>query len=125
MLDVVLILVGIIVLLLGLVYNLSKSHEKEIAQKDEEFKKLQFQKKSSEVRLGQITEHVAPFLKDFPFDPKKARFIGTPIDMIIFEDDKIVIVEVKSGGSRLSDTQRKIKQLVADRQIEWYEHRVE
>jgi predicted Holliday junction resolvase-like endonuclease len=91
----------------------------------EEYQKLLSQKKSSEIRLGQISEHIAPFINTFPFDSKKARFLGTPIDMIVFERDKIVIVEIKSGESKLTDTQKQIKQLVEEKKIEWYTHRID
>lgn len=55
--------------------------------------------------MGKVTEHLAPFLPDFPYNPKDARFIGSPIDLIVFdglEDGqlrRIVFVEVKAGKS--------------------------
>jgi predicted Holliday junction resolvase-like endonuclease len=83
------------------------------------------QKKSSEVRLGQIAEHLTPFLKDFKHDPKRARFIGMPIDYIIFEDDKIIFFEIKTGYARLSKTQQNLKRLVQEGKIVWEEFRLE
>jgi predicted Holliday junction resolvase-like endonuclease len=35
------------------------------------YSKLVSQKKSSEVRLGQISENLAPFLTNFKYDPKR------------------------------------------------------
>jgi predicted Holliday junction resolvase-like endonuclease len=121
-------LIGIgIIMLVVIIYIWWRGNQwmNKYEQMQSAYNTLLSQKKSSEVRLGQITEHLAPFLKDFPFNPKKAHFIGNPIDLIVFEDDKIVIVEVKSGGSKLSDSQKKIKSLVEEKKIEWYEHRVE
>lgn len=92
---------------------------------EEQYNKLFSQKKSSEVRLGQISEQMAPFLANFPYDPKKAHFIGQPIDYIIFEDDKIVILEVKSGQSGLSSRQKLIKEQVQKKKIEWEEYRID
>jgi hypothetical protein len=86
--------------------------------------KVLSQKKSSEVRLGQISEQMAPFLQEFPYDPKKAHFIGMPIDYIVFNDDEIVFLEVKSGGAGLSQKQRQIKDLVARKQIIWKELKI-
>lgn len=91
---------------------------------EENYRKLLSQKKSSEVRLGQISENLAPFLKDFKYNPKEAHFIGMPIDYIIFEEDKIVFLEVKSGESRLSQKQTNIKRLIKEGKIEWDEMRI-
>lgn len=82
------------------------------------------QKKSSEVRLGQIVEAMAPFLNKFPYDPKKAHFMGMPIDYIVFDDNAVIFLEVKSGNAQLSQTQRKIKKLIEDKQVEWKELRI-
>lgn len=75
-------------------------------------KKLLSQKKSSEVRLGMITEKMVPFVDKWPWEPMNFRFIGTPIDGIQFNDDGIVFVEVKTGSSRLIKSQSKVKELV-------------
>ena len=88
------------------------------------YKELLGRKISSEVRLGQIAEHLVPFLENFKHDPKKAHFLGMPIDYIVFEDDKIVFLEVKTGYSHLSVKQRAIKKLVENKQVYWEELRL-
>lgn len=70
------------------------------------------QKKSSEVRLGQISEQLAPFIKGFGYDPKKAHFLGNPIDYVIFDDNKVVFMEIKSGKARLTKGQKDIKDMI-------------
>ena len=40
------------------------------------YDRLLSQKKSSEVRLGQISENLAPFLKEFKYNPKKCHFLA-------------------------------------------------
>jgi predicted Holliday junction resolvase-like endonuclease len=51
---------------------------------------------------GQFSEQLAPFLPDFKYKPTECRFIGKPVDLIVFNgmDDKnineVVFVEVKS-----------------------------
>jgi predicted Holliday junction resolvase-like endonuclease len=87
--------------------------------------KLLSQKKSSEVRLGQISEQLAPFLEGYPFDPKSAKFLGDPIDFCHFLDDKIVFVEVKSGKSQLSKRQREIRDLIKAGKVDFFVYRVE
>ena len=92
---------------------------KELNKAIDDYGKLLSQKKSSEVRLGQIAEHLAPFVEEFKYDPKKARFIGNPIDYIVFDDEKIVFLEVKSGESKLSLGQKKIRDLILNGKVEF------
>ena len=92
---------------------------KEKEQAKLKYNKLLSQKKKSEVRLGQIAEHLVPLLDPFPYDPKKAQFLGSPIDFVVFEDDFISFVEVKTGRSQLTKKQRNIKKLVENKQVEW------
>jgi predicted Holliday junction resolvase-like endonuclease len=87
-------------------------------------KKLLSQKKQSEVILGQITEQLVPFLDQFPYNPKQCQFLGQPIDYIIFEDEKVIFVEVKSGNSRLSKKQRLIKSNIEEGKVEFKEIRI-
>ena len=85
----------------------------------EQLKTLLSQKKSSEVRTGQIAEQLAPFLDNFKHDPKQSHFLGQPIDYVVFEDDKVVFVEVKSGNSKLSSKQRAIKENIESGRVEF------
>jgi len=76
-------------------------------------------KRSRSVLKGQISEHLAPFIPEFKHQPSDARFLGSPIDYIIFdgmsedaEHLKVYIVDIKTGNSRLTKRQRKIKEAV-------------
>lgn len=85
------------------------------------------QKKSSEVILGQISETLAPFLDSFPNDNndiKDLNFLGNPIDYVLWGKNKIVFIEVKSGKSRLSKKQRKIRKLIREGKVEFIIHRI-
>src|ERR687887_287912 len=59
--------------------------------------------RSRAIIIGKVTEHVVPYLPDFAFNPKDARFIGSPVDLVVFDglDDEavkqIVFVEVKAS----------------------------
>ncbi|MFH1651509.1 MAG: Holliday junction resolvase-like protein [Chloroflexota bacterium] len=74
---------------------------------------------------GKFTEQMAPFLPEFHYDPTEARFIGSPIDFIVFpglaqgDPQEIVIIEVKSNKSTLTTAQRKIRQLIEDGMVRW------
>lgn len=79
---------------------------------------------------GNITTHFAPYLPDFGFNPNDVRFIGSPVDLIIFDGmceknlRRIIFAEVKSGKwAKLSANQRDIRDVVLDGQIEWIELR--
>ena len=90
----------------------------------DKYDKLLHQKKSSEVRLGKISEHLAPFLDEWPWDSNNFRFIGTPIDGIQFNEDEIVFVEIKTGKSKLSKYQKKCQDLVAQGKVRFSSFRI-
>jgi predicted Holliday junction resolvase-like endonuclease len=90
-----------------------------IEDEQKKYAKLLSQKKSSEVRVGKIGEHLAPFLTDWPFDSNNFRFIGTPIDGIQFNEDGIVFVEIKTGKSRLAKNQKNIKDLIEQGKVKF------
>ena len=76
---------------------------------------------------GRFTEQMVPFFPDFTYDPTEVRFIGSPIDMVVFpglahgDPQEIVILEIKTGNSQLTSVQRKIRQLVEDGMVRWDE----
>ena len=90
----------------------------------QEYKKLLSQKKSSEVRLGHISETIAPFLESFEFNPEECAFLGKPIDYISFSKEAITIVEIKSGKAQLTKKQRQIRDLIKDGKVYWKEVRI-
>ena len=88
------------------------------------YKKLLSQKKSSEVLVGLVTEQLAPLMKEFEYDTREARFIGNPIDYVVFAENEIAIIEVKSQNSQLTAKQRKIRDLVKSGKVVWKEIRI-
>ena len=81
-------------------------------------------RRSQSTRYGQISEQFLPLVEQYPYDPKQFRFLGSPIDGIQFEEDKVVLVEFKAAGSRLSARQRRVRDLVREGKIEFQEIRV-
>ncbi len=67
---------------------------------------------------GKVTEAFAPFLKGFEFKASECKFIGDPIDYLVFEGlderdvKKIHFVEVKADKSKLSKHQKQIKNII-------------
>ncbi len=86
---------------------------------------LRFSKSSQSVKYGKMTEQFIPFTKDFPFSPEEFRFIGNPIDGVVFGSDKIVFAEFKSSSSQLSEKQKRVRKIVQQKKVEWYEHRID
>ena len=77
------------------------------------------------VRRGFTTEQWLPLTESYPWDPRNFRFLGAPIDGVQFEDDMVVLVEFKSGRSRLSEKQLRIRELVQSGKVEFREVRVD
>lgn len=109
----------VIGILLGFLIGISIIYKKAIVPLKREKKEIEEKKRSMSVLYGRITEQFAPFMKNYPYDSKNFRFIGSPIDGIQFENDKIIFVEFKAANSKLSPEQRKIKKLVEDKKVEW------
>ncbi len=104
--------------------NQLKDLEEKLLIETENRKKIVSQKKSSEVRLGNIAETLAPFLNQFDFDPETCTFLGKPIDYISFGEEEITLIEVKSGNSQLNSRQRQIRDQVKNNKVSWKEIRI-
>lgn len=74
---------------------------------------------------GKMAEQMAPLLEGFPYLPAESRFLGDPIDYLVFsgytqvKDDagpagevEVVLLDIKHGQSKLSSSQRAIAQAV-------------
>ena len=85
---------------------------------------LHFDKKSLSVKHGKVSEQFMPFMQSYPYNKENFRFIGSPIDGMQFEDDRVVFVEFKTGDSRLSAKQESVKSLVNDKKVEFREIRI-
>jgi predicted Holliday junction resolvase-like endonuclease len=76
---------------------------------------------------GKFTEQMVPFYPDFKYDPTEVRFIGSPIDMVVFpglavgDPQEIVILEIKTNKSQLTPQQKKIRQLIENGMVRWDE----
>lgn len=87
-------------------------------------------KRSRAVLGGQMVEQVAPYLPNFPCNPADARFIGKPIDFIGFSGlaekncvDEVLLIEVKTGESKLSDREKEIKNAVKEGRVRYVEYK--
>ncbi|MBO4731282.1 MAG: Holliday junction resolvase, partial [Spirochaetaceae bacterium] len=79
----------------------------------------------------QIAEQAAPFLHGFPCKAEVCRFLGKPIDYIVFSGlynndtvDEIVFVEIKSGSSALSKREKSLKDAIEQKRVRYVEYRI-
>lgn len=129
----------IIILLVIIVYLWCKNREwqikfeqkiKEWIEREEEKIREDAISRSARTLSGKALEKLIPFLKDFKYDPHDVRWLGDPVDLVVFDGyskqnlDKIVFCEVKSGESKLTKIQNKIKELIEKQKIGWDEFRI-
>jgi len=86
--------------------------------------------RSRAVTAGKIHEQLIPYLPGFPYNPKDIRFLGSPIDLVVFdgladgEVRRIVFVEVKTGRAGLTSGERAVRTAIDGGDVEWAELRV-
>jgi predicted Holliday junction resolvase-like endonuclease len=79
---------------------------------------------------GMVSESMAPLLPDFPGKFSEARFIGKPVDFLIFNGmdeeniKEVIFVEVKTGKyPRLNNNERTLKDAInRDKNVRWVEY---
>lgn len=78
---------------------------------------------------GLVHEQLLPVLPGFPFNPKDVRFLGSPIDLVVFDGldagqvQRVVFVEVKTGNADLTRRERQLRDVIVAGRIEWREMR--
>ena len=87
-------------------------------------------RRSLSVVTGKVSEQLVPYWPQFPFEPRDARFLGAPVDFIVFDGlsegavRRVVFLEVKTGDARLSPRERGIREAVDRGAVEWMELRL-
>ena len=77
---------------------------------------------------GHIYEQEVPVL-NWPEDLRDARFLGGPVDYVVFKNCskggpvEILFVEVKSGTSNLTEREELVKEAVLNKRVRWVEIR--
>jgi predicted Holliday junction resolvase-like endonuclease len=116
--------------------ELKLKHQDEISELEREHTKQEkvFRqdavKRSRNTLMGRLWETVAPYLPKFKYSPSDMRFIGSPIDYIIFRGmnkkkiDKVVFLEIKSGDSKLTEQEERLKATIKAGKVSWEEFRI-
>ena len=124
----ILIVIIAVIALLGifLAYHIAKLKLKKSLEEEKEGIRREAITQSRAVLGGKFIEQLVPYFPEFKYDPTEARFIGSPIDLIVFpglatgNPREIVIIEVKTGKtSQLTPEERKIRQLIEDGMVRW------
>jgi predicted Holliday junction resolvase-like endonuclease len=121
----------LIFLIIGLHLGTRAGRKQEAAdwkgRKIEEIVKARL-KASRAVLGGLVSEQMAPLLPGFPFDPGDCRFIGKPVDFLIFRGmnrkdiTEVIFLEVKSGSGRaLNDQEKRLRDVIKAGRVRWAE----
>ena len=82
--------------------------------------------RSLAVTAGKVHEQLVPYLPEFGFNPKDARFLGSPVDLVVFDGladgavRRVVFLEVKTGGAPLTTRERQVRDVVDAREVAWW-----
>jgi predicted Holliday junction resolvase-like endonuclease len=87
--------------------------------------------RSLAVTAGKVHEQLVPYLPEFGFNPKDARFLGSPVDLLVFDGlaagdvKRVVFLEVKTGGAPLTTRERQVRDVIDAREVVWAELRLD
>jgi len=77
------------------------------------------------VNVGKNLEKILPTMSDFKWAVPDCKFLGDPIDLIVFKGlafdkiNSIGFVEVKSGNAKLNKHQKSIKDAIEDKKVSY------
>ena len=86
--------------------------------------------RSLAVTAGKVHEQLVPYLPEFGFNPKDVRFLGSPVDLVVFDGlaagavRRVVFLEVKTGGAPLTTRERQVRDVIEAREVAWAELRL-
>jgi predicted Holliday junction resolvase-like endonuclease len=122
--DVLVLLAGVLAgVVLSLVYMWIRDPLRDRAVRKDAVQR------SQAVVAGKVFEQLTPYLPGFSFNPKDARFLGSPVDFVVFDglDEgelrRVVFVEVKTNAATLSPRERSVRDAIRERRVEWLEYR--
>jgi predicted Holliday junction resolvase-like endonuclease len=87
-------------------------------------------RRSAAVISGRVHEQLVPHLPGFDFNPKDARFLGSPVDFIVFDGlatgqvTRVVFLEIKTGSATLTAREQEVRAAIVNRRVEWRELRL-
>ncbi len=106
-------------------YSTELSEIKDLIKGAEKYMRQDAVKRSRRTLLGKLWEQVSPYIPKFPFQPADMKFLGAPIDFVIFDGmgekdiKQVIFLEVKSGKSTLNTQERKLKEVIESGKVKW------
>lgn len=93
---------------------------------------------SRAILKGRMAEQFAPIFPEFEYLPSDAKFLGDPVDYVVFdgytdlrdgegrpEDIEVVLIDIKSGGARLTKGQQAIAQAIREGRVRFETVRID
>jgi predicted Holliday junction resolvase-like endonuclease len=93
---------------------------------------------SRAVLKGKMAEQLAPIMPEFQYLPSDAKFLGDPVDYVVFdgytdfrdgdgeaEDIEVVLIDIKSGGARLTKGQQAIARAIQEGRVRFETIRID
>ena len=77
------------------------------------------------IQEGNIQQPVLPTMRDFKWTVPDSKFLGDPIDLIVFNGlsvnkvKSINFIEVKSGKARLNNHQKAIRDAIEEQKVSY------
>lgn len=119
------IFIAIVIFFLGCLFERIKLHSKIKQERTDAVKR------SRAVLTGQMAEQIAPFLPDFPCNPADVRFLGKPVDFVGFSGlsekgiiDEVLLIEVKTGESKLNSHEKSLKSAIKNGKVRYVEYSI-
>ena len=87
--------------------------------------------RSAAVSKGKILEHLAAFMSTFKYHPADARFLGSPVDLIVFDGlsegklEAVRFLEIKTGKGRLTGREEEIRSAIEEKRVSWEQIKVD
>ena len=130
LLMVVLVIISILALVLQVIYRMGyKKASIDWERRIEDIKQQALNQQRAVIK-GKVSEQLAPFLPEFPFLPSECRFLGSPIDLVVFQGmdkglvENVYLIDVKTNSSQLSPLQLSIQQAVQEKKVFWHTYRI-
>ena len=95
-------------------------------------RKKEFKHRSRSVIKGLVTEQFAPLFPDFKYNLSDVRFLGNPVDLVVFNGlhknavQEIIFLEIKSSRrSPLTKSEKSVREAVRNKEVRWEIYRLE
>jgi len=96
-----------------------------LMQRQEKDMRADSVKRSKFVTLGKIAEQFAPYLPGWRYNPNDARFLGSPLDFIVFDGmsdgviNEVVFIEIKTGNAQLSSREQDLQDIICLKKVRY------